>query len=111
MEVRMCAYGYKWCKPTAIWTNLYPTWWTPRDPKEWCVACREGVMHEMFVVRRGTDDLRQPAQLLGFTQHASVNRLAPDLAEELARAMVRRHRDVREEQRQRQGQGQRGEQP
>ena len=24
VEVRMCACGYEWCKPIALWTNLYP---------------------------------------------------------------------------------------
>ena len=41
-------------------------------------ANKMGAIH---VVRRGADDLRRPAQLPGFTQHASVNHLAPDLAE------------------------------
>ena len=71
------------------------------------MACRDNVMHEMYVVRRDADDLRQPAQLPGFTQKASVNRLAPDLAEELAQAMVKRNKDVREAQRQKK----RGRQP
>ena len=38
VEVRMRAYGFEWCKPTALWTNLYPRWWKPRDPMVWCVV-------------------------------------------------------------------------
>ena len=44
----------------------------------------------MRVVRHDKDDHRLAAQLPGFTQVASRNRIAPQLAEDWGHAMLRR---------------------
>ena len=87
VEVRMCAYGYKWQKPTMIWTNLGKHW-TPRSLTQHCVKCRDNTRHEMRIVRRNNNDKRPAAQLEGFTQEASRNRIAPLLAQDWAKAML-----------------------
>ena len=87
--VHQCCYGYKHCKPTWIWTNLFPQWWRPR-PFDTCQYCREGVRHPHRIVRRDASDDRPPPRLEGFTTEAAKNRIAPDLGEDLAAAMIRR---------------------
>ena len=94
IRVNMCTYGYKHCKPSIIYTNLYPRYWKPRSFTKgrckWCEACNSGTLHEEWIVRRGADDHRKragTATMRGFTFEAAKNRIAPDLAEELARAM------------------------
>ena len=86
--VYQCCYGYKHAKPTLIWTNLTPAEWTPRPYAKGaclhCEACNTGTMHEQYVVRRGKGDKRKRASQEGFTQKAVRNRIAPDLAEEIA---------------------------
>lgn len=89
VEVRMCCYGYAWSKPTWVWTNLFPRWWQPR-PFDTCQYCRGGVRHPHRIVRRDASDDRPPPRLEGFTTEAAKNRIAPDLGEELAVAMIRR---------------------
>ena len=97
VEVHQCCYGYLHCKPTWIWTNLYPRYWKPRPFKKGqcshCHACNTGQMHEERMLRRGSHDTRPPAgtaTMPGFTREAARNRIAPDLAEELARAALRK---------------------
>ena len=87
VEVRMCSYGYKWQKPTMIWTNL-GKFWTPRSLTQYCKHCRDNTQHEQRIVRRNDKDRRKAAQLEGFTQEASRNRIAPLLAQDWAKAMV-----------------------
>ena len=93
VEVRMCSYGYEWCKPTWVWTNLYPRHWKPRDFRQYCKYCRDNVMHPVRIVRRDANDDRPQPKLPGFTVEASKNRIHPDLAEEWAHAMKTRWRD------------------
>ena len=87
--VHQCCYGYKHCKPTWIWTNLFPQWWRPR-PFDTSQYCKEGVRHPHRIVRRDASDDRPPPQIEGFTTEAAKNRIAPDLGEDLAAVMVRR---------------------
>ena len=94
VEVRMCAYGYKWQKPTMIWTNLGKHW-TPRSLTQHCAKCRDNTRHEMRIVRRNNNDKRPAAQLKGFTQEASRNRIAPLLAQDWAKAMLAKRMEGR----------------
>ena len=87
VEVRMCSYGYKWQKPTMIWTNL-GKFWTPRSLTQYCKHCRDNTRHDQRIVRRNDKDRRPAAQLEGFTQEASRNRIAPLLAQDWAKAML-----------------------
>ena len=87
VEVRMCAYGYDWQKPTMIRTNL-GKYWKPRSLTQYCKYCRSNTRHLMRIVRRDNKDRRPAAQLEGFTQEASRNRIAPLLAQDWAIAMV-----------------------
>ena len=89
VEVRMCSYGYRWQKPTLIWTNL-GAFWEPRDLHVHCDRCASNTRHDMKVVRHEKYDHRPAAQLPGFTQVASRNRIAPQLAENWGHAMLRR---------------------
>ena len=89
VEVCMCSYGYKWQKPTMIWTNL-GMYWKPRSLTQYCKHCRNNTKHPMRIVRRDDQDRRPAAQLEGFTQEASRNRIAPLLAQEWAVAMKKR---------------------
>ena len=83
-EVRMCCYGYSWCKPTWIWTNLQ---WTPR-PFSVCKYCTTNTPHPSRIVRRDASDRRPPPHIPGFTIEAAKNRIHPDVAEEWARLMI-----------------------
>jgi len=50
-------------------------------------------MHEEGMLRRGSHDMRPPAgtaTMPGFTRAAARNRIVTDLAEELARAALRK---------------------
>ena len=49
VEVRMCSYGYKWKKPTMIWTNL-GRFWTPRNLTQNCKHCRDNTPHDQRIV-------------------------------------------------------------
>ena len=92
VEARMCGYGYEWCKPTWIWTNLYPKYWTPRAFNV-CSYCESNTMHPRRMIRRNADDHRPPPHIEGFTREAAKNRIHPDLAEELGNAMMRRWKE------------------
>ena len=94
VEVRMCSYGYKWQKPTMIWTNL-GRFWTPRSLTQYCKHCRDNTKHDQRIVRRNDKDRRPAAQLEGFTQEASRNRIAPLLAQDWAKAMVAKKKQYR----------------
>jgi len=83
-EVRMCCYGYSWCKPTWIWTNLQ---WTPR-PFSVCKYCKTNTLHPSRIVRRDANDHRPPPHIPGFTIEAAKNRIHPDVADEWARLMI-----------------------
>jgi len=87
VEVRMCSYGYLWCKPTWIWTNLYPRYWRPR-PFETCRYCATNTKHPHRIIRRDEHDNRPPPQIPGFTVEAAKNRIHPDLAQEWGEAMI-----------------------
>ena len=91
----MCAYGYKHQKPSLIWTNL-GAYWTPRDSTLHCAACREKRQHEERITRRNADDHRKAPTQEGFTHEAMKNRIAPDLAEEWAHAMLCKWNDMNE---------------
>ena len=93
VEVRMCAYGYRWCKPTWIWSNLYPQYWRPRDWMVHCTYCKTNTMHPVRIVRRNNQDTRPQPKIPGFSVEASKNRIHPALAEELGRAMMSRWRE------------------
>ena len=86
----MCSYGYKWQKPTMIWTSLGKHW-TPRSLTQYCKYCRTNTKHPTRIVRRDDKDRRPAAQLEGFTQEASRNRIAPMLAQDWAIAMKAKH--------------------
>ena len=60
------------------------------------MSCRNRTKHEMFMIRRGKEDNRKPAKLPGFTKEASRNRIPPDMAEEWAKAAMKRHTAIRE---------------
>ena len=97
VEVRMCCYGYKHCKPTWLWTNLYPRYWQPRPFKKGqcthCNACNTGTIHPERMTRRDKNDKRPPAgtsTMPGYSRDARWNRVAPELAEELAQAALTR---------------------
>ena len=90
VEVRMCSYGYKWKKPTRIWTNLGKHW-APRSLTQYCKYCRTNTKHPMRIVRRDDKDRRPAAQLEGFTQEASRNRIVPLLVQDWANAMKAKH--------------------
>ena len=96
--VKYCCYpGYRWQKMTRIITNL-GKFWTPRCEKKarWtrkcphCTACRKGIAHDMYIVRRGKHDKRPAAKLEGFNKKASKNRIPPEMAEEWTRASMAR---------------------
>ena len=87
VEVRMCSYGYKWKKPTMVWTNL-GKFWTPRSLTQHCKHCRDNTPHSQRIVKRNEKDRRPVAQLEGFTKEATRNKIAPRLAQEWAKAMV-----------------------
>ena len=86
VEVRTCSYGYKWQKPTMIWTSLGKHW-KPKNLTQYCKYCRNNTKHPMWIVRRDDQDRRPAAQLEEFTQEASWNRIAPLQAQEWAVAM------------------------
>ena len=65
--------------------------WTPRSLTQYCKHCRTNTKHPMRIVRRDDKDRRPAAQLEGFTQEASRNRIAPLLAQDWAKAMWARH--------------------
>ena len=97
VEVRQCCYGWKHCKPTWVWTDLYPEWWQPREFEEgkcqWCHACNTGTRHEERMTRRDANDRRPPAgtsTMPGYSRDARWNRIAPPLAEQWAAAALRR---------------------
>jgi hypothetical protein len=91
VEVRMCSYGYKWKKPTMVWTTL-GKFWTPRSLTQHCKHCRDNTPHSQRIVRRNEKDRRPVAQLEGFTKEATRNKIAPRLAQEWAKAMVSKMR-------------------
>ena len=70
-----------------IWTNL-GKFWTPRSLTQYCNHCRDNTKHDQRIVRRNDKDRRPAAQLEGFTQEASRNRIAPLLAQDWAKAML-----------------------
>lgn len=93
-----CCYGYKHCKPSWIWTNLFPRYWKPRPFAKGkcrhCKHCNEGTQHEERMMRRGKHDRDfKPPTREGFTKKAMRNRIAPDLGEILAKAAVRKWRE------------------
>jgi len=95
VEVRQCCYGWKHCKPTWVWTDLYPEWWQPRPFKEgecqWCQACNTGTRHEERMTRRDANDKRPPAgtsTMKGYSRDARWNRINPNLAAEWAAAAM-----------------------
>ena len=96
--------GKRWQKMTRIITNL-GKFWTPRCEKKarWtrkcphCTACRKGIAHDMFIVRRGKHDKRPAAKLEGFNKKASKNRIPPEMAEEWAKAAMARRLAAQEE--------------
>ena len=97
IEVRQCCYGYLHCKPTWVWTNLYPDWWQPRDFKQgqcrYCQACNTGEQHAERMTRRDADDHRPQAgtsTMPGYARDARYNRVNCNLAEEWAKAARRR---------------------
>lgn len=94
VEVRMCSYGYDWSKPTWVWTNLYPKYWTPRAFDS-CQYCKTRTRHPRTVLRQNADDKRPKPFIPGFTLEAARNRIHPDLAQEWARAMIARWQDLR----------------
>ena len=85
-EVRMCAYGYAWRKQTMVWHNLQG-YWKPRSLTDHCKYCKSNTQHPMRTVRRSDQDKRPAAQLEGFTQEASRNRIAPRPSQDWADAM------------------------
>ena len=85
-EVRMCAYGYK---PTMIWHNLQG-YWKPRSLTKHCKYCKNNTKHPMRIVRRNDQGKRPAANLEGFPQEASRNRIAPRLAQDWADDMMSR---------------------
>ena len=91
-RVNMCAYGYKHQKPTVLWTNL-GEYWTPRDSKTVCQHCRDITPHKERILRKNADAHRSGPTQEGFTHEAMRNRVAPDLAEELAKAMLAKWMD------------------
>ena len=62
-----------------------------------CEACRKGIAHDMFIVRRGKHDKRPAAKLDGFNKKASKNRIPPEMAEEWAKAAMARRLAAQEE--------------
>ena len=91
--VRQCCYGQLWSKPTWIWTNLYPKYWTPRcyakGKTPHCRACFLGTRHAQGLLRRGPNDTAfVMAKVDGFNVKAVKNRVNPNLAEELAAAAM-----------------------
>ena len=93
IRVHQCCYGQKHCKPTTLWTNLYPRYWKPRPFQRGtcihCEACNEGKRHEEGLMRRGPGDTAyKPPTREGFTSKAMRNRINPNLAEILAKAAM-----------------------
>ena len=99
--LHQCCYNQKHCKPTLLWTNLYPRYWKPRPFQKGkcthCKACNKGVRHEQRLMRRGPEDVTfKPPSMPGFGAEAMRNRINPNLGEILARAAVRKWNEERE---------------
>ena len=84
---------YLHCKPTWIWTNLFPRYWKPWPFKKGrcshCHACNTGEQHRERMTRRDADDHRPQAStstMPGYARDARYDRISHDLAEEWARA-------------------------
>ena len=97
LKVRMvttgyCCYGVDWNKPTTFLTNLTEEEWTPKEMKQHCWYCETKTRHLIKIVRRKGPpaDLRDSPSEQGFTATAAMNRVRPDLAEEIAKAMLAR---------------------
>ena len=85
-----CCYGVEWNKPTTFLTNLTAKEWTPKAPKKHCKYCATNERHPVKIIRRGPNDPRPSPSEPGFTAKAAMNRVRPNLAEEIAKAMLTR---------------------
>ena len=85
-----CCYGVGWKKPTTFLTNLTAKEWTPKAMKKHCKFCATNVRHPVKIIRRDEYDERPSPSEPGFTAQAAMNRVRPDLAEEIAKAMLAR---------------------
>ena len=104
VEARGCCYGYRHSKPTWLWTNLTAEDWAPREFRKGrcthCQQCNSGTMHEERMTRRDKHDKRPAAgtsTMQGFSKKARWNRMAPDLAESLARGALKRWERIEQE--------------
>ena len=104
VEARGCCYGYRHSKPTWLWTNLTAEDWTSREFRKGrcthCQQCNSGTLHEERMTRRDRHDKRPAAgtsTMQGFSKKARWNRMAPDLAESLARGALKRWERVERE--------------
>ena len=94
VTAHQCTYnGEQWCKPTWVWTRLYPDYWQPRNPSEYCRWCRTNTKHPVKIVRRDKDDTRDSPAIPGFNGKAAKNRIHPDLAEEWVMAAKKWRQD------------------